>query len=736
MVSKRERPNRELSVKKRIIFTVLMLAIPVLLIILVEVGLNLANYGGDLELFIEQTSGSGSEYVLNSNITKRYFFRKGIKTPAPLSQTFSVKKDSLTYRIFCLGASTTQGFPYPPSAAFPATLKNVLSTVHPERNFEVINCGITAITSHSVLDMSREILNRYKPDLLILYTGHNEFYGALGQASRMSLFKNRTMIRTFLKLQNSRLLLLLRNTIITLFGERVTRESVIDHATLMGTVAREASITYKNALFQRTEEHFKDNLTEIIKETDKHETDIVLCTLVSNLDFEPFASMHSASFTQLDTAKWVEIIGRAEKMQADGEFQKAANRYLAALEMDSCHSQTHYRLAKCYQALKMENLAAKYFQLARDYDPVRFRAPSSFNTIIREIAAKYDVPVVDVENEFNKVSPLGIVGRNLILEHVHPNQRGYLMVGQAIARTMSDQGMIKDIWDWQNNKTDSAYLEMSHLTLLDHEMVNYSIFRLTSHWPFNVDVDETRYARIGTEQTERLAKALVDSEEGSLVKSHLDLGLEYYQRGDLDSALDEYLAALAIEPVCETYSRIGLLYTRKTEMASRVSKNYQDASQNFRKALDFFKEGLERCPEQIGLNFNLGLLYALRNDRTDEAQVCFEKVLESEPEHRNALYQLGQIYIRRSEFEKAKSFLLDALVLYPEDSEFYRNLGLVYARLDNVSEAKRYLDKALVLNPDDTFAKHYLNQINAQVNQANKSSQVITVLTNQMCERR
>jgi hypothetical protein len=128
--------------------------------------LCLFGYGETRTLLLDK-SPAKPEYVLNKNFTRRYFFREGIRTPVPISQRFSAKKDSVTYRIFCLGESTTQGFPYSANGAFPAQLKNILSTLNPKRNIEVVNCGITAITSHSVLDMERNP-QKYKPDLLVI----------------------------------------------------------------------------------------------------------------------------------------------------------------------------------------------------------------------------------------------------------------------------------------------------------------------------------------------------------------------------------------------------------------------------------------------------------------------------------------------------------------------------------------------------------------------------------------
>lgn len=239
-----------LSKSRKFIFSVLLLAIPLVFFGSIEGGLRLFNYGGNTDLFVLDSASQSTQYILNKNFTNRYFFKKGVKTPTPITQRFSAEKDSSVYRIFCLGASTTQGFPYQPNAAFPAQLNNILSTFHPKRKIEVINCGITAITSYSVLDMSREILNEYNPDLLVIYMGHNEFYGVFGQASNLAIGNSYTFINTFLTLQDSRFFLLLRNGYISLFGEDINDISVADNTTMMERFAGKAEISAESEIFK------------------------------------------------------------------------------------------------------------------------------------------------------------------------------------------------------------------------------------------------------------------------------------------------------------------------------------------------------------------------------------------------------------------------------------------------------------------------------------------------------
>jgi hypothetical protein len=56
-----------------------------------------------------------------------------------------------------------------------------------------VNLAMPAINSFSLLDMTPEALAQ-KPDALIIYCGHNEFYGALGAGSTESLGRWRGVI--------------------------------------------------------------------------------------------------------------------------------------------------------------------------------------------------------------------------------------------------------------------------------------------------------------------------------------------------------------------------------------------------------------------------------------------------------------------------------------------------------------------------------------------------------------
>lgn len=86
----------------------------------------------------------------------------------------------------------------------------MLTAAYPERSFEVINLGLSAINSFTVLDWIPEVIEQ-DPDLLIIYMGHNEFYGAYGTGATISLGNSGGITRFILSLQRFHLVQLLNS---------------------------------------------------------------------------------------------------------------------------------------------------------------------------------------------------------------------------------------------------------------------------------------------------------------------------------------------------------------------------------------------------------------------------------------------------------------------------------------------------------------------------------------------
>src|SRR5713101_4018467 len=190
--------------RKQSIFWIVLVLLPAALLIISERLLGLFEYGGNLDIVGTTTVLGKDYYTLNRNVGRRYFSQQGISIPEPHDDLFEIHKKPNTRRIFMLGESTMAGFPFDYNATPPQLLRDRLQRLLPSADVEVINAALSAINSYTVRDFVYELV-KYEPDLLVIYLGHNEFYGALGVGSTEYLGKSASLINLYLKLNNLRI---------------------------------------------------------------------------------------------------------------------------------------------------------------------------------------------------------------------------------------------------------------------------------------------------------------------------------------------------------------------------------------------------------------------------------------------------------------------------------------------------------------------------------------------------
>ncbi len=87
---------------------------------------------------------------------------------------FLAKKPDNGFRAFVVGGSSAAGFPYTPTYAFSTWLKRRLAARFSDLEIEIVNAAVAGYSSRRVLIAVRELV-AYEPDLVIVYSGHNEW---------------------------------------------------------------------------------------------------------------------------------------------------------------------------------------------------------------------------------------------------------------------------------------------------------------------------------------------------------------------------------------------------------------------------------------------------------------------------------------------------------------------------------------------------------------------------------
>ena len=661
--------SKPLSRKKYLLFVTLMIGIPVVFLAIVEILLRLIGYGDDYPLVRKEVKFNKKKYVVNRQVTQRYFSLPPHLLPEASEEVFDPEKKPGALRVFCLGGSTTAGFPFEINATFPFQLQYRLRNALLDNYVEVVNLGISAVNSYTVLDLLPEVLE-LEPDVLLIYMGHNEFYGALGVGSTQSVFRNRSLILLYLKLKKLRLVQLLESMIQSIFG-LFSSSHQSSQQSLMQAMVGEQIIPEHSEEFQQACRNFEENLTDIVRRAKEKNVPVVLSTLVSNVkDQEPFVSRFSDRVDAFTQERLRAKLLKARRLQIQGEHSKALQILSRVAAVDSSSAELRFLRARSLLSLGHTKKALPEFKRARDLDMLRFRAPGIFNDIIKRVARENDVPLVDMEKIFQAASKDGIPGENLFYEHLHPNFDGYRLMAQAFYQALrtlqilnppEPPGYSEDLFDSTGIQTvlEKFASDSAGVTPLDLEFGELRIFYLIHRWPFDDSpVDITFYRPVGSEITRDIAIKHLQKKvywDGA----HYNLAEYYEKQNRPDKALKEYQAVyIAFHENYYPAFKIGDLFFLR---------------ENFTYALRWYNRALKNDPQNPHILAKLGNVTVLTN-RFQDAVKYLSQSLEIDsrqnvlttPQKATALYLLSVSYANLQQFTKAMEVVNRVLALKPD----------------------------------------------------------------------
>ena len=116
-------------------------------------------------------------------------------------------------------------------------------------------------------------------------------------------------------------------------------------------------------------------------------------------------------------------------------------------------------------------------------------------------------------------------------------------------------------------------------------------------------------------------------------------------------------------------------------------------------ALAASRIAVERRPDSAGAH-NIRGLALLSLDRQDEAADSFSRVLELDPGHGHAAYNLAETRMRQGRFEESLRWYRAALDVNPESAAAHSGMGEALFRLGRYAQAARSLEQAVSLRPD------------------------------------
>lgn len=659
---------------RRPIFAALLALVPVLLLALLELGLRVFGYGDDLALAHKVREGGREWWAINQNVARRYFGMQPEFARQAEAGRVAVLKPRPGYRVICLGESSMAGFPYNLNATMPGILRTYLQILFPNHEIEVVNLGIAATNSFAVLDLMPEVL-ALQPDVILVYVGHNEFYGALGVGSTFSQGRNRNLIKLSLQLLHYRTFRLLQEVIREAMRlSRATNGNVDWQTPVMQQMAQERTIPWDSKLIHTAGRILEQNLREAIAQAQAARVPIVVSEVVSNLkDQAPFVSVFTPTLSRAQKQEWQQAFARGEQLMQSGQIDSALINFAEASRLDSLHAGLAFAQAGCRLLQRDSSGAARLFSRARDLDALRFRAPSTFNAILRRVCGAQRVSVVETERHFRQRSAAGIIGREIIAEHVHPTVHGYVLLAKAFLLELQAAGRLPVSRDASQIAALPEDLRALNITVLDEEIGRLRIHQLTSQWPFPAAVD--LHVDIAPQLAPVVKQFAVGyiNRELTWADAHLKLAERFAQMKEHELALAEYRALTAQFPA--EFS----LWDKQGETLLSL--------QRYQEAIPAFSRSLACNPESPFARVGMGKAFMFLS-RFAEAEAALAEAVNCD----DRLHQFAPAY---------RSFV------------FYL-WGGALTNLKNYAPAEQKLVEALRLDANNKLARNFLAKLQAQ----------------------
>ncbi|MHA7830252.1 MAG: tetratricopeptide repeat protein [Flagellimonas sp.] len=666
------------------IFKLMAITMPFVLLAVMECTLRIFDYGDSLELFIPYDV-DGQYLMFNPRASEKYFNNPQFATQGN-TELFKQNKDERTVRFFVLGESTTIGYPYFHNGSFHRWLQYRMMQTFPEQNFEIINLSLTAVNSYTILGFAEELMD-YEPDAILIYVGHNEYYGAMGVGSSQFIGDYPLLANVLPELRKLRVMQLGTQVFFQL-KKFFSGGNAKPNTTRMESMVAERHIPFNSNLYKKGLQQYKTNLRKVLALFHDKNIPVFLGNLVSNeKDLVPFISTPEY---KVPSQKFILQYRLGQQALKNGDSLQAMNHFKKANDFYPEHAQCNYFLGMLNYQQKEYPKARKYYIQAKELDQLRFRAPNESNNIISSLAGQYEnTHLVDIRSDFVKSSKAGILGEELLIDHVHPNLMGFALMSKTYYEALMEAKLLPP-----NNAPDTmsfkGLLKEMPISVMDSIYGEYIIHSLKSNWPYNHTQEKQKIISSTLEQ--RLAAQILEGKLGW--RQANDSLYAYYTESKQFEKAAKVAEALVLE-----YSEDPVFYDTAGSLNMNLGK-YDLASFYFKKSFHL-RPSVEKA-KYLSIHF-------LRMDRPKSAMPLLDYVIAYSKKDRSIFLSISKM---TENILKLKGRLSNN---QRNNVNIENEIADIYLEMNNREAALKYVDIVLQKDPQNERAQaigYKLNQKN------------------------
>ena len=591
------------------------------------------------------------------------------------AQSFAANKSENGFRFFTLGGSSSYGYPRGAEVAFPAILTELLAESHPGILVEGVNASGISYGMHR-LNIVAEELVQYDPDLLIVYSGHNEFI----EPEFFESLKNRGVAREGLEytLAQSRIYSLMRSAV---DGVRDTESA--EGLGVGRQVRRDQTQVYTPEEKKKVIATYRRGLVRLVDLAQAAGVRVLLVTIPANLrGWRPEASTGSGK----NHRRWVEAQARGRNLLKQDKYKQAIIALQEAVRLEPGHAESQFDLGRCYEQLDQWDKAKQAYQEACNNDASPVRRIEGINQAIRDVAREKGTLFVDVDKIFEQQSEHGLVGYRLIEDYVHPTLKGHEEIAWEVWKVIEQAGLLG-----KSNEADQTTFERIITARQELEI------KKDMPWFYNQGVvlenqgqieaalenfrkvvemaptNETALLNIGKALTKhgkareavpilrQVCKLAPENPE-----THASLGTALLDMGDIQGAVVELKKGIALKSnYPNAHNSLGAAFARSGDLAQAVKEFQLAVAQN---------------PDHAAAHNNLGSALA-QQGKWKEAALAHRKALQIKPAYANAVENLAAAFLAINLPDQAIEQYEIALKIAPESRKArQRQIAILYNR--------------------------------------------------------
>jgi tetratricopeptide (TPR) repeat protein len=339
--------------------------------------------------------------------------------------------------ILVIGESSAAGEPYHPWLSVGQIVAWQAEQRLAPEVVEVQVEGFPGSTLEGAASMLKNI--RRRPDIVIIYAGHNEFAARFTWSRTPEFYVDDIVVQPVLTWRD-------RGLRITPFTRFVSQ--IIERLSVSQPPPKQITRTLVDRpTCSESESHdviqrFRSSLLRVVRAARACNAEPILIIPPGNeAEWEPSRSWLHPATHQPERQAFAQRFQAARLLEAS-DPQAAEQEYLELRRLHPEFAETHYRLGTLWRQAGRYPEANQAFASARDQDGLPLRLPGPLQAVYREVAQTEKTSLIDGPEVLHQVFPDGLLDFRLFHDAQHPSLRGYAALAQAVLEICRVNGLL------------------------------------------------------------------------------------------------------------------------------------------------------------------------------------------------------------------------------------------------------------------------------------------------------